>query len=305
MTGADSNAIANLSSIVNDVVIRSHDKLKEVTRVILWLNVTIHNQSELYMVIWQLEFAVLQLTQQLSELMGAIQCILLGKLPVNLLNPPTLHNILRNVSLHLPEGYGLVAGTRAENVHLYYELLKVAVIGDEHCIKLILNVPLKTASRYFVLHKINSLPARISDDKFAQYSLDFLCFSLDNIQRKYILFTEADLSHCTTSSITVCPANKAIYSTHIVTCESSLFFQTADDHSLCQRKLLLHYRTPTLQRHGSVRAYHFPEQQHVTLRCWKSGAWTSRTAVLSGSGVLYNASGCSAAPAGFRRCPSY
>ena len=211
-----------------------------------------------------------------------------------------MHIILRNVSLHLPEGYELVAGTRAENVHLYYELVKVAVIGDAHCIKLILNVPLKTASRYFVLHKINSLPARISDDKFAQYSLDFLYFSLDNIQRKYILFTEADLSHCTTSSITVCPANKAIYSTHIVMCESSLFFQTADDHSLCQRKLLLHYRTPTLQRHGSVRAYHFPEQQHVTLRCWKSGAWTSRTAVLSGSGVLYNASGCSVAVSGFQ-----
>ena len=92
------------------------------------------------MVIRQLQFALLQLTHQLSKLMDAIQCILLGKLHVNILNPTTLHDILRNVSLHLPEGYELVAGTRAENVHFYYELVKVAVIGDAHCIKLILNV---------------------------------------------------------------------------------------------------------------------------------------------------------------------
>jgi hypothetical protein len=160
------------------------------------------------------------------------------------------------VSLHLPDGYELVAGTRTENVHLYYELVKVAVIGDAHRIKLMMNVPLKTASRYFVLYKIIALPARISGDRFAQYSLDFLYFGLDNIQRNYILFTEADLSYCSKTSITVCPANKAIYSTQIVTCESSLFFQTTDDHSLCRRKLLLHYRTPTLQRHGSVWVYH-------------------------------------------------
>ena len=303
MTGVEADAITNLSSIVKDVVIRSHDKFKEVTRDIMWLNVTIHNQSELYMVIRQLEFALLQLTQQLSELMDAIQCILLGKVPVNILNPTTLHNILRNVSLHLPEGYELVAGTRAENVHLYYELVKVAIIGNAHGIKVILNVPLKTASRYFVLHKIIALPARISDDKFAQYTLDFLYFGLDNIQRNYILFTEADLSYCSKGSITVCPANTAIYSTQVVTCESSLFFQTADAHNLCRRKLLLHYRTPTLRRHDSVWVYHFPEQQHVTLRCWKKNAWTSRTEVLSGSGVLYNSSECSVTASEFQTLP--
>ena len=53
-------------------------------------------------------------------------------------------------------------------------------------------MPLKTASRYFVLHKIIALQERISGEKFAQYSLDFLYFGLDNIQRNCILFKEAD-----------------------------------------------------------------------------------------------------------------
>jgi hypothetical protein len=28
----------------------------------------------------------------------------------------------------------LLAGTGAENAHLYYDIVKVAVIGDEHCV---------------------------------------------------------------------------------------------------------------------------------------------------------------------------
>jgi hypothetical protein len=133
------------------------------------------------LVIRQLEFALLQVTQQLSEMMDAIQCIPLGKLPGNLLNPTTLHNILWNVSLHLPEGYELAVGTRAGNVYLYYELVRVAVIGEAHCIQLIPNVQLKTAGRYFVLLKITALPVRISDHKFTQNLLDFPYSGRDNI----------------------------------------------------------------------------------------------------------------------------
>lgn len=106
---------------------------------------------------------------------------------------------------------------------------------------------MKTASRYFVLHKIIALPARISDDTFAQYLLEFPYFGVDNIQRNFILFTKADLSYCNESTITVFPPNKAIYSMQVVTCESNLYFQTANNYNLCQRKLLLHYRTPVLQ----------------------------------------------------------
>ena len=49
--------------------------------------------------------------------------------------------------------------------------------------------------------------------------------------------------------------------------------------------------------------YHFPKQQHDTLRCWKNGAWTSRTEVLSGSGVLYNSSECSVTASEFQTLP--
>jgi len=53
MTGVSSGAIANLSSIIRDVI-HSHDKFKEVTSDTLRLNVTIYNQIELCVVIQQL-----------------------------------------------------------------------------------------------------------------------------------------------------------------------------------------------------------------------------------------------------------
>jgi len=169
INSVNANAVGNLSGIIRDDMIKSHDKFREITRDILWLNMTICGQSALFMTIRHLELAVLQLTQQLDELMDAIQSIIVGKLPVNLINPTTLHNILKNVSLHLPENYEIIARARLENIHLYYDFITVAAMEDAHHIKIILNVPLKTANHHFMLYKIIALPTRISNDTIVQY----------------------------------------------------------------------------------------------------------------------------------------
>jgi hypothetical protein len=103
----------------------------------------------------------------------------------------------------------------------------------------------------------------------------------------------------------VCPTNKAIheYSTQVVTCESSLYFQTAGNYNLCQRKLLLHYRTPFLRQHSSIWVYHFPEHQQLTLCCRRNDAWTSCMEILFRSGILRNASRCSLTADGFQTLP--
>ena len=103
----------------------------------MWLNLTINSQSSVYMAVRQLEFAVLQLTQQIDELLAATQSILQGKLPIALVKPTILNNILRNVTLNLPENYELVAGTSRENIHLYYDLIKVLVLGNVHGINVL------------------------------------------------------------------------------------------------------------------------------------------------------------------------
>ena len=104
-TKVNANAVANLSSIVKDIVIESYERFQETTRDILWLNYTINGQSEFNTAVRQLEFAFLLMLQQINELLEAIQSVLQGKLPITLINPSALQNILRNVTLHLPEGY--------------------------------------------------------------------------------------------------------------------------------------------------------------------------------------------------------
>jgi len=82
------------------------------------------------------------------------------------MSPNVLNNILRNVSLCLPENYELIAGTKFDNIHLYYELIKVTTVGIAHSIKLILEVPLKNESQRFTLIRIIASPTRILNDTF-------------------------------------------------------------------------------------------------------------------------------------------
>jgi len=92
--------------------------------------------------------------------------MLYSSLSASLINPTILLNILKNVSLQLPSGYELIAEIRAENIHLYYELVKVSVAATPHCIKLIIGVPLKSTNRHFTLYKVFTLPERISSNRF-------------------------------------------------------------------------------------------------------------------------------------------
>ena len=143
------------------------------------------------MKIRQLEFVLLQLTEQIDEFVATVQYVLQGKSPINFIGPATLYNILRNVSLHIPENYEWIAGNKMENIHSYFDLAEVTAVGDIHCIKLIVNIALKTANRHFVPHKTIALPTRISGDECVKYVFDYPCFGLDKNQQDYILLTEA------------------------------------------------------------------------------------------------------------------
>ena len=95
----------------------------------------------------------------------------------------------------------------------------------------------------------------------------------------------------------------AIYSVQIVTCESSIYFQTSTNNRLCWRKLLFDYRTPTLQQHGTIWLYHLPEPRQVTIRCLKNNTWTTRTELLHDAGLIFNAFQCSIATHEVRTLP--
>jgi len=151
-----------------------------------------------------------------------VQHILLGKLPITIVNPKILHNILRNITFCLPENYELAAGTRFENIYSYYDLIKVAIVGSLHNVKLITYVPIKTANQHFTVYRIIGLPNRIGKDKFCFIS-DFPYFVIGSSQRNYALITKTELQQCTTSTITVCPVSTAFYDKLLHVCQVYIF----------------------------------------------------------------------------------
>ena len=122
--------------------------------------------------------------KQINELLQAIQSVLQGKLPITLINPRTLLNILRNMTLHQPEGYEIIDGTRID-MPLYYQL--PTVTSRKYGIKIIINIPLKTANQYFNLYKIIVLPFRMSGN-FAKYSVEYPYFGIDKSPQLHVNF---------------------------------------------------------------------------------------------------------------------
>jgi len=113
--------------------------------------------------------------------------------------------------------------------------------------------------------------------------------------------TVADVQKCNAGSITKCPADRALYDTRSVTCESRLYFQTLSKDGLCKRSLMVRYRKPTFLRNEEVWVFHFPSQRQVNIRCPRNNEWVTRTQTLSGAGLIQNATRCSTS--GEIRCP--
>jgi hypothetical protein len=183
-TRINTNSISNMSTVVKNELVQSHDRNVQLTRDVMLLNLTLFNQSALFTVIRELEYTLLQLTHQVNELLTNIQLTLSGKLPITIISPNDLHSILWNVSLCLSKNYELIAGTKFDDIHAYYELIKVTSVGTAHSMKLILEVPLKSESQRFTLFRIIVLPVRIIDT-FAVYQLENDYFDLSHVRGEY------------------------------------------------------------------------------------------------------------------------
>jgi hypothetical protein len=120
-----------------------------------------------------MEFSLLQMTVQLDELNMAVQTVLLGRLPVAIITPNVLHGILRNLLLIIPETYELVAGVKLQGIHKFYDLISASMVGNAHGVCLVLDIPLKSANQIFSLYRIITLPAKVFENTFAVYSLEY------------------------------------------------------------------------------------------------------------------------------------
>jgi hypothetical protein len=201
-------------------IIQLHNRYTQLASDAWQFNVTFVDYSSLVSLIRQIEFLLLQMTIQLEERNVAVQNVLTGKLPIAILKPYILHKILRNISLIILGSCELAAGLNLENIHAYYDIISTSVVGNAHGLYLILEIPVKTANQIFNLYRIITLPTKVLDDTFAMYKLDFNFVGWTHNRRHYVRMTESDILKFKAGTITICPADKAVFVAQTLTCES-------------------------------------------------------------------------------------
>jgi hypothetical protein len=154
----NAKAITNLSKWTKDAIVNLNDGW---TKMVLGLeglyNMT-NNIREVSMVTRQLEFALMQLEMSVNKIVHAMECVRMGKVPIGLVSPKRLQELLKNGTLMLPNDLELFAGIQFNNMYLYYEMMEAAVLADVHISKLVLSVPLKSMGRDFALYRMLEFP---------------------------------------------------------------------------------------------------------------------------------------------------
>jgi hypothetical protein len=214
-----------------------------------------------------------------------------------------LREMLKNVTLILPDGYDLIAGLRLNNVYLYYVVIEATMLADIHSFKLVLNVPLRSMNRQYNLYRMVALPTHISNNTFVQFEIEKDYFGVDLLQRNYLTLTEMDIVKCTGKDIMICPANHAVYSTEIDSCALSLF-QFSRTREMCRRRVTSRLPQTRLERYGSTMLYYLAKPQMVHLQCQLNQTREASSMLLEGSGFLLNAGCCSLILEGLQLFPS-
>ena len=68
----NAEAIANLSSVIKEQMIQSHDQILNIDNDMFWLNATFYTANSMFTVIRQLEFTLTQLIKQMDGLLDAV-----------------------------------------------------------------------------------------------------------------------------------------------------------------------------------------------------------------------------------------
>jgi hypothetical protein len=135
------------------------------------------------------------------------------------------------------------------------------------------------------------LPVRIFNNSFVQFEVEKDYFGIDILQR-HLTLTEMDLVKCRGKDILICPADHAVYSTEINSCELSLF-QSTNPQETCGRRVTSRLPRPRFERFGSAMLYYLPGRQTVYFQCQRNRTSETTSLSLQGSGLLLNAARCS------------
>jgi hypothetical protein len=250
-----------------------------------------------------LEFALARVELQLDETLTALQFGIHGKIPVNLIPPSILKDILTNVSRSLPDGYELTMEIQ-DNLPWFYQYVTADIAAAETGFLLVLSLPLKDLTTHYEVYKLFTFPTESFNGTWVRLIAEAPYFAINLVHRAHLLLSETNMKQCKGGQdLKVCPADVAALNNEILTCSLSLYLQLGQVPKLCAHEVLWSAPNTTLLRHGALVLFYTLEPRRAFFRCRNNAKWTSEALVLNGSGLIEGATACHVSMEGFHLRP--
>jgi hypothetical protein len=224
----------------------------------------------------------------------------MGQLSSVLINAFNLSIILQQASLQLPAGLTMLTGLTVEDMYVYYTIATVHAVASPTVIRLLIDIPLKVADRYFELYQVHSLPFLQQDiGKFVMIDEPFTYLAVAESRQYFAVITPIMLSKCTQGLHTVCPSDMVLMTAGECGCLTALFLGKTDVvYAKCKRLILSEPFEPVWIRSPDASYWinSFSTPQRVTVQCQGMGSpphsETNSQLILRGTGMLPNSSSC-------------
>lgn len=177
-------------------------------------------------------------------------------------------------------------------------------------LRIYIEIPIKDVNRHFVIYKPYSLPyLEPSVNKFISFDIPNAYLAVSGKNQIYTVMTEKDLQTCQEGYYTFCPAKLPFYSRNFKNCLVSLYTGNAENiKKLCTKVVESGEFDPIWISvpYSMAWIYSLSQETKVERHCKvERGVETSPAQAdeelwLNGTGILYNAPGCSLIGADFR-----
>jgi hypothetical protein len=117
-TKFNTRTIASLANLVKNSMMKEQAWPNQVAVSLEVLNETMTNSSRIQSHIRQIEVTIMQLQNDLQNLVTSLEIAFTGKLPISLVNPEFLSEILKSIITKLPPENSLLAGTETNPMNM-------------------------------------------------------------------------------------------------------------------------------------------------------------------------------------------
>jgi hypothetical protein len=311
VTKQNARDIADLARTLRDSIRGLSLQINRVEADLLDTQAIFETQTRYSAAIREIEMAILETEFNVVHLQEPLDVTSNGKLSSVLIKPYNLSVILQQVSLQLPAGLSMLTGLTVEEMYMYYTIATVHAVATSKSIRLIIDIPLKAADRYFELYQAHSLPFFHKDiGNFVMIDEEFTYLAVAESRQFFALITQYMLSKYTQELYTVCPSDMMLRTAGESNCLTALFLgKTETMLAKCKRLILNDSFEPVWIRSpdSSCWIYSLSSPQRVTVQCQEIGspptAKLNYRVTLEGTGILPNSSSCNIHAEKFKLLP--